>query len=175
MPSVYPLGRTLDPFCSSPEFPNPMAANKRSTASLWILLGEQQETRAASTRPIKAPQVPRSCRHGGRGREPSGPLECGFEDTRGRCRLERVMRNFSVLGCSCSNILAVELALNPPQTVMLMEETSGTMWMKGMEDVPLVQKLILFSAGFSNMMLDHSECLIFWNLSFASFSDGSSR
>lgn len=45
---------------------------------------------------------------------------------------------------------------------MLMEEKLGTMWMKGMEDVPLVKKKrILFSAGFSNMILDHSECVIF--------------
>lgn len=33
--------------------------------------------------------------------------------------------------------------------------------MKGMEDVPLVKKRILFSAGFSNIILDNSECLIF--------------
>lgn len=44
---------------------------------------------------------------------------------------------------------------------MLMEEKLGTMWMKGMEDVPLVKKRILFSAGFSNIILDNSECLIF--------------
>ena len=56
-----------------------------------------------------------------------------------------------------SNFLVVQLAPKPPQTVMLIEETSGTMWMKGMDDIPLVQKRILFSAWFSNMILDHSD------------------